>query len=76
MYVVDLYNSGQAYIFRDGMVYDARWVRSEYNNLLTFTDAGGNPLPLKTGTTFFQVIGLSSTVTTAGNDWYFDFVIP
>jgi len=76
MYVVDLYNSGQAYIFRDGQVYDARWVRAEYNNLLTFTDPGGNPLPLKTGTTFFQVIGFSSTVTTAGNDWYFDFVIP
>lgn len=76
MYVVDLYNSGQAYIFRDGRIYDARWVRSEYNNLLTFTDPGGNPLPLKTGTTFFQVIGLSSTVTTSGNDWYFDFIMP
>lgn len=76
MYVVDLYNSGQAYIFRDGLVYDARWVRSEYNNLLTFTDPGGNPLPLKAGTTFFQVIGFSSTITTAGNDWYFDFILP
>ncbi len=76
MYVMDLYNSGPAYIFRDGSVYDARWVRSEYNNLLTFTDPGGNPLPLKTGTTFFQVIGLSSTITTSGNDWYFDFIMP
>jgi len=76
MYVMDLYNSGQAYIFRDGRVYDARWVRSAYDNLLTFTDPGGNPLPLKTGTTFFQVIGFSSTVTTSGNDWYFDFIMP
>jgi hypothetical protein len=76
MDVVDLFNSGQAYIFRDGRVYDARWVRTAFDNLLSFTDPGGNPLPLKTGTTFFQVIGLSSTVTTSGNDWYFDFIMP
>jgi hypothetical protein len=76
MYVVDLFNSGQAYIFRDGRVYDARWVRTANDALLSFTDPGGNPLPLKTGTTFFEVIGFSSTVTTSGQDWYFNFVMP
>jgi hypothetical protein len=76
MDVVDLFNSGQAYIFRDGRVYDARWVRTAFDNLLSFTDPGGSPLPLKMGTTFFQVIGLSSTVTTSGGDWSFDFIMP
>jgi hypothetical protein len=76
MYVIDLFNSGQAYIFRDGHVYNALWVRTAFDNLLSFTDQSGNPLPLKTGTTFFEVIGLSSTVTTSGSDWYFDFIMP
>jgi hypothetical protein len=76
MYVVDLYNSGQAFIFRDGRIYEARWVRNAFDSLLSFTDPGGNPLPLKTGTTFFQVIGLSSTFSSDGGDWFFNFQMP
>lgn len=76
MYVVDLYNSGQAFIFRDGKVYDARWLRSGFDNLLSFTDAGGNPIPLKTGNTFFQVIGYNSIVTHESGEWFFDFQMP
>jgi hypothetical protein len=76
MYVFDLYNSGQAFIFRDGRVYAARWVRTAFDALLSFTDPGGNPLPLKTGTTFFQVIGLSSAYSNDGGDWFFDFQMP
>ncbi|KAF0108278.1 MAG: hypothetical protein FD146_852 [Anaerolineaceae bacterium] len=76
MYVVDLYNSGQAFIFRDGRVYEARWVRTAFDALLSFTDPGGNPLPLKTGVTWFQVIGLGSAYSNDGGDWFFDFQMP
>ena len=76
MYVVDLYNSGQAFIFRDGRVYEAHWVRTAFDALLSFTDPGGNPLPLKMGTIFFQVIGLSSTYSNDSGDWFFDFQMP
>jgi hypothetical protein len=76
MYVFDLYNSGQAFIFRDGRVYEARWVRTAFDAMLSFTDPGGNPLPLKTGVTWFQVIGLGSTYSNNDGDWFFDFQRP
>jgi hypothetical protein len=49
---------GDAVIFRDGRGFEARWVRPGPDRMLIFTDAEGNPLPLKPGITWFQVVPL------------------
>jgi len=51
-----LWESNRAIIFRDGMRVDAFWQRWEREDMLTLTDEEGNPIPLKVGNTFFEVI--------------------
>ncbi len=51
-----LWDSNQAVILRDGIRIDAFWQRWEREDMLTLTDEEGNPVPLKIGNTFFEVI--------------------
>jgi hypothetical protein len=51
-----LWYSNRALIFRDGMMIDGFWQRWERPDMLTLTDEEGNPIPLKVGNTFFEVI--------------------
>ena len=51
-----LWDSNRAIIFRDGVRIDAFWQRWERPDMLTLTDEEGNPIPLKVGNTFFEVI--------------------
>ncbi len=51
-----LWESNRAIIFRDGMRVDAFWQRWEREDMLTLTDEEGDPIPLKVGNTFFEVI--------------------
>ncbi len=51
-----LWYSNRAIIFRDGMQIEAFWQRWEREDMLTLTDDEGNPIPLKVGNTFFEVI--------------------
>ena len=51
-----LWDSNRAVIFRDGMRIDAFWQHWERQDMLTLTDEAGNPIPLKVGNTFFEVI--------------------
>jgi hypothetical protein len=51
-----LWDSNEAIIFRDGIRIDAFWQRWEREDMLTLTDEEGNPIPLKVGNTFFEVI--------------------
>jgi len=51
-----LWESNRAIIFRDGVRVDAFWQRWEREDMLTLTDEEGNPIPLKVGNTFFEVI--------------------
>ena len=53
---IDLNGSGQAIIFRDGKRYDGAWARSNRDDMLTFTDTTGEPLPLQVGNSWIQVI--------------------
>jgi len=60
-----LWYSNRALIFRDGMRIDAFWQRWDRWDMLTLTNEEGNPVPLKPGNTFFEVIpteGLEVTV--------------
>ncbi len=53
---IDLTGIGQAIIFRDGKRYDGTWTRDTRNDMLTFYDADGEPLPLQVGNSWIQII--------------------
>lgn len=53
---VQIWGEGPALIFRDGRQYEATWQREQPEHMLTFYDADGNPLPLKIGNTWFQMV--------------------
>jgi len=46
----------RALIFRDGLQFVGVWNRQERWDMLTLTDEAGNPVPLKPGNTFFEVV--------------------
>lgn len=51
-----LWYSNRAVIFRDGAQIEGFWQHWEREDMLTLTDKDGNPIPLKVGNTFFEVI--------------------
>ena len=53
---IQLWGSGSAAVSRDGQRYDVTWHREGRNDLLTFTDADGNPFPLQIGNTWVQLV--------------------
>lgn len=55
-----LIGSGDLLLFRDGQMYRGRWTRAQRSDMLTFTDPQGNPLPLKPGNTWFEVVPLEA----------------
>jgi hypothetical protein len=76
IYHVNLIDSGSAFVFRDGMAYPARWMRTEIGQPLLLTTPTGQPIFLKPGTSFYQVIGETSTDWSDGPDWHFEFHTP
>ncbi len=61
----DVQRQGRALLFRDGQMYDARWLREGRNILFHFVDARGNSLPLKPGTTIVNIAPLDLRVAVA-----------
>lgn len=53
---IDLKGEGPMTLLRDGLAFEGLWHRQDDKDMLTFTDASGQVLPLKPGKTFFQVI--------------------
>lgn len=53
---VQIWGEGPALIFREGRQYEATWRREQPEHMLTFYDADGNPIPLKIGNTWFQMV--------------------
>lgn len=76
IFTMDLTGSGDAYVFRDGKAYQARWFRYKERRPLAIIDQDGQPLPLKPGVTFYQVINSTSEVNQFGHTWTFDFARP
>ena len=76
VYHIDLIDSGNAFVFRDGVVLPAYWIRTDINQPLLITNLDGSPIYLKPGQTFFQVIGATSSQTQDGSDWHFKYQTP
>ncbi|MCL4869337.1 MAG: DUF3048 domain-containing protein [Anaerolineae bacterium] len=54
-----IWGSGRVVIFRDGQMYEGTWTRANRSDMLTFTDASGNPLPLQIGNSWFQMMSVA-----------------
>jgi hypothetical protein len=52
---IQIWGEGPVQIIRDGKVQSGRWVRAKPEDMLTFIGADGKPLPLKRGTSWFQM---------------------
>lgn len=76
VYNIDLIDSGNAYVFRDGVATPAHWTRTDINQPLLLTTLLGTPIYLHPGRTFYQVMGINSPYTQSGTDWHFTFKTP
>ena len=76
VYNIDLIDYGNAIVFRDGLAIPAYWIRTEENQPLLLTTLTGDPIFLRPGQTFYQVLGTTSSYTQNGTEWKFDFRTP
>jgi hypothetical protein len=53
---IQIWGQGQAIILRDGQQFPATWTRSQPEEMLTFVDGDGNPVPLQIGNSWFQIV--------------------
>lgn len=53
---IQLWGNGPAVVFRDGQQYNVTWHREGRGDMLTFTDAEGNPFPLQVGNSWVQIM--------------------
>ncbi len=61
---IQLWNEGPVRIFRDGQEFGGKWVRVNRDDLITFIDPDGNPIPLKPGKTWLEVVNLGTPLDT------------
>ena len=67
--------SGNGYAFRDGQIYQVKWQRDD-TNVTSLTNPDGTPFAFKPGTTWFEVVGLNSTVKQTDQSWRFTHLMP
>lgn len=56
---VNLSGEGNAVLLRDGQRFDVTWRREAGEDMIQFYDAGGNVIPFKPGTTWFNVASIN-----------------
>jgi hypothetical protein len=61
---IQLWNEGPVRIFRDGQEFGGKWVRVNRGDMLTFVDPNGDPIPLKPGKTWVEVVNLGTPLET------------
>lgn len=55
-------NDRRALVFRDGKVFECRFSMIDPDKPLSFKTADGDPFPFKPGNTWFEIVGLGSTL--------------
>jgi hypothetical protein len=73
---IDLLDYGNAYVFRDGTAIPAVWHREHEDQPILLTTLDGDPIYMRPGRTFYQVMGVNSTYTQDGTNWRFVFKTP
>jgi hypothetical protein len=61
---IQIWNEGPVRIFRDGQEFGGKWVRVNRDDMLTFVDPNGDPIPLKPGKTWVEVVNLGTPLET------------
>ncbi len=61
---IQLWNDGPVRIFRDGQEFGGKWVRIHRDDMLTYVDPNGNPIPLKPGKTWVELVRLDAPIDT------------
>jgi hypothetical protein len=56
---IQIWGQGPVQIVRDGHVYNGSWIRQAREDLLSFVDETGQPLPLKPGNSWYQFVPLN-----------------
>ena len=67
--------TGDGYAFRDGQAYQVKWQRND-TDVVSLTNPDGTPFPFKPGTTWFEVVGVSSSVQQTSQGWRFTHEMP
>ncbi len=75
IYDILLTGSGDAYAFRDGQAYQVKWQRKD-TEVVSLINQDGTAFAFKPGTTWFEVVGLSSPVTQTDQNWHFTHMMP
>jgi hypothetical protein len=75
IYDIKLSGSGDAYAFRDGQLYKVKWQRNE-EDVVSLVNEDGTPFAFKPGTTWFEVVGVSSTIEQTDKGWRFTHLMP
>lgn len=60
-----LIGEGKALIFRDGVVKEGRWVAGDANQMTRFVDDEGQPIALKPGRTWIELVPPDYEITTS-----------
>ena len=60
---IQLWGSGKMTLCRDGKAYSGMWVRAARHSPLQFLNPAGQPLPLKPGNTWIELVPLDMEVT-------------
>ena len=55
---IQIWGEGRAIVFRDGRAFEGKWVRSQRPDMVRFVGDAGDPIPLKPGNTWIQVVPL------------------
>jgi hypothetical protein len=64
---IQIWGTGPAVVFRDGVAFEGLWARPQREDMLVFRDPTGQmPIPLKPGTTWIQLVPLE------GHRWTFE----
>ena len=75
IYDIQLIGSGNGVAFRDGQAYQVKWQRNA-TDVVSLTNPDGTPFPFKPGTTWFEVVGVNSTVQQTAQGWRFTHQMP
>lgn len=67
---IQIWGQGPALMFRDGKMIPGFWQRAARDEMLTFIDGEGKPLPLKPGNTWFQMVPLETQSSEAAPGQY------
>jgi hypothetical protein len=75
IYDIQLSGTGDAYAFRDGQVYQVKWQRNT-QDVVSLANPDGTPFSFKPGPTFFEVVGVNSSLKQTDQNWFFTHQAP